>query len=53
MIYTVLKTIAVTAFKVLLVPFIGPFAWLISQIVDLGLDRVENNDIINLLFTIK
>ena len=41
LIYTVLQTIAVTAFKAILTPFIGPFAWVLGLLLDVGLTFIE------------
>lgn len=40
-IYNVIKTVASTALKVLLAPFIGPFAWIVSLIFEVGIDIID------------
>lgn len=40
-VYTAVKTLALTVIKAILVPFIGPFAWLVSLLLDVGLLWIE------------
>ncbi|MEG2909606.1 MAG: hypothetical protein RR945_10320, partial [Erysipelotrichaceae bacterium] len=40
-IYKVLKKSGATAIKALLTPFIGPFAWLLSTILEIGTDIID------------
>ena len=41
LLYQLIKTMAVAAFRAAITPFIGPFAWLVAWLVDWGIDKLS------------
>ncbi len=41
LLYSLLRTVASSLLKTVLMPFFGPFAWLITLIIDVGIDVID------------